>query len=161
MNILFNSYINNQYIYPATKVQLGFAPLGSNACGWIAAYNAFITLDNYKHPANIVRFIENHNGLILDGAFGINPSVYDELFDYYGEKARTTYNNRKLDETAQSGRTAILCYFHSSGAHYINITWDKKASKYIAYNASKNEFDSIYEYLENNNYKLISLTVIK
>lgn len=104
--------------------------------------------------------------MIADGIFGVNPAIYDELLKYYGIKTKTTFFvPRELDTMAQSGKTATLCYFNdkddiSQGAHYINITWDTTSGKYVAYNAPEKEFDSIEEYLKNNDFKLISLTTI-
>ena len=139
---------------------------GSNACGWVAAYNALFAIDNKKSPADIIQYIENNNGLILDGVFGTNPAIYDRLFKRFGEISETTYTPTNLDETAKKGRTAILCYFNdkddiSKGAHYININWD--GEKYIAYNTNTIEgishIPSIEEFI-NKNRVLISLTVI-
>ena len=153
----------------ARKAKMGFANFGSNACGWIAAYNALISINEGKHPANIIRYIENNNGLIADGNFGVNPAVYNDLFKHYGLKSSTTYTATNLDKTVQAGRTAILCYFNdksdiTQGAHYININWDGK--QYTAYNVATTDrsgidsFKSIDEFLNGENKGFIALTVI-
>ena len=132
----------------------------------MAAYNALFAIDNKKSPADIIQYIENNNGLILDGVFGTNPAIYDRLFKRFGEISETTYTTTNLDETAKKGRTAILCYFNdkddiTKGAHYININWD--GEKYVAYNTNTIEgishIPSIEEFI-NKNRVLISLTVI-
>ena len=149
----------------ARKAKMGFANFSSNACGWIAAYNALISINEGKHPANIIRYIENNNGLIADGNFGVNPAIYKDLFKYYGLKSSTIYTATNLDKTAQAGRTAILCYFNdksdiTQGAHYINISWDGK--QYTAYNTVERIefFHSIDEFLNKKNRGFIALTVI-
>ena len=135
---------------------------GSNACGWVAAYNALFAIDNKKSPADIIQYIESNDGLILDGVFGVNPAIYDRLFKRFGEISETTYTPTNLDETAKKGRTAILCYFNdkddiSKGAHYINITWN--GNEYEAHNAPEKQFNSIDEFLRKRIF--ISLTTIE
>jgi len=149
----------------ARKAKMGFANFSSNACGWIAAYNALISINEGKHPANIIRYIENNNGLIADGNFGVNPAIYKDLFKYYGLKSSSTYTATNLDKTAQAGRTAILCYFNDAnditqGAHYININWNSKTGQYDAYNGPKKTFDSIDDFLKDEKLGFISLITI-
>ena len=75
----------------------------------------------------------------------------------------------KLDEKAQTGKTAILGYVNAgglleSGAHYINLTWNDEEKQYVAHNSPKDNFESIDEFLLNKPNKprqFISLTVIK
>jgi hypothetical protein len=83
-------YIKNQHSDEASKVKMGIAPISSNACGWVSVYNAFVSLGAKVHPAEIVNYIENNNGLIARGAFGVNPLVFDRLFTKYGVKSTTT-----------------------------------------------------------------------
>ena len=161
-------HITNQYEGKATEVKMGFAPFGSNACGWVAAFNAFLEIDRRIPVQNIVQYIENNNGLILDGAFGVNPAVYGKMFKDYGVNSTTIFINNDLDAQAQEGRTAILCYFNSNnirdGAHYITITWDPETEEYIAYNVSSREpvikFDSIDDFLKDKG-EFIALIVIE
>jgi len=141
----------------------------------VAAYNAFLSLGKNIQPDEIVKYIENNHGLILDGAFGVNPFVFDGLFKNFGEEAKTysifealavyaAFNLKSnLDNFAKSGRTAILCYAHSSGAHYINITWDAQTSLFTAHNTKYglDTFASIPDYLQLEPRIFLSLTVIK
>lgn len=57
-NLKFNDYITDQLTGNAAKAKMGFDFLGSNAWGWVAVYNALVSIDNYKHPADIIRYIE-------------------------------------------------------------------------------------------------------
>jgi hypothetical protein len=141
-------YIVNQDSGEAASVRMGvqFSPIqklfGSNACGWIAAYNSFLSLGMYVHPADIVDYIENNNGLNALGMFGTNPLVFDRLFRVYGLKSTTTlfesalsvisngdlltvnWNslpsnnlpstlNVNLDLIAKQGRAIILSYWNN------------------------------------------------
>jgi len=88
--LIFNKgYINDQDSGEAAKVQMG-VHIGSNACGWVAAYNAFMSLGMKVHPADIVSYIESDNGLIAGGLLGTNPLVFDRLFKKYGLESTTT-----------------------------------------------------------------------
>jgi len=82
--------ITLQHSGVAAEARMGFAPVGSNACGWIAAYNAFLAIGLNVRPAEIINFIENNNGLNAQGAFGTNPLVFDRLFREYGMATTTT-----------------------------------------------------------------------
>jgi len=144
---------------------MGFAPISSNACGWVAAYNAFIAAGMFVHPADIVRYIESNDGLILDGIFGTNPAIYGMLFGEYGLESTTTFRSASgLDAMAQSGTTAVLCYLHDSGAHFITIKWNEEKGHYDVWNGpDDNEpFSSIDDFLNTpgKNRAFISLTVI-
>ena len=70
----FNGYIDNQLAGNAALVRMGtmgspfgfgFCFDGFNACGWVAVYNAFLTLGTPVHPADIISFFENNGGLTL------------------------------------------------------------------------------------------------
>jgi len=139
----FYGYINDQKSGEAAKVAMGIqndsvkVALGdSNACGWVAAYNASVKLGIYIPPADIVRFFELDNGLVAHGIFGVNPLAFDRLFKACGFESTTTlfrdaceitfneksypqlYNLTKnilptatdlnLDEMARKGRTVII-----------------------------------------------------
>jgi hypothetical protein len=165
---------------PVEDIQMGFTREGSNtenACGWIAAYNVFYLLGMDIHPASIVRYIERNNGLLFDGKFGVNPTIYEQLFEHWGVTAQTTVaiphqtaTPRNLDAKARSGRTAILCYFWTNnnrvGAHYISIMWNPLTRHYTAWNVSSSEpvvdFESINDFLNSGpgTRTFISLTVV-
>ena len=147
----------------AAKVQMGLALISSNACGWVAAYNAFRTLEMPSAPAYIVRYLENNNGLIVDGVFGVNPAIYDFMFGpTFSPTTIYATEGRNLDKLAQESDTVILTYFNEgyNGAHYINLHWDSDAKQYIAYNARQAKFDSIYDYLFDYGFTFISMTTL-
>ena len=164
--ISFEGYIHNQDNPPASEVRMGVALFESNACGWVAAYNAFLSMGIYIHPADIVNYIETTpNGLIANGAFGTNPFVFDKIFKTLGMETTTTLFKDALDmvpgisaktrlilqlptapavdldKLAKQGRTVIITYFNDKtnigkGAHYVNITWNEKTGVYEAYNTT-------------------------
>ena len=89
--------------------------VGSNACGWVAAHNAFWAMGIHDiHPSEIVHFIETNNGLVFDGAFGVNPGVFDRLFRHHGLESETVWLSYRgdLDEKARSGSAVVLSYFN-------------------------------------------------
>jgi hypothetical protein len=157
---------------PASQSQ--FRP-GYNSCGWIAAYNALLTVDAAQQPAEIVRWLEGNDGLIADGLFGVNPLAFDRLFADYGIKSHTvttaTKGKRSLDDIVRNGSTAILGYWNDygnknpfDGAHYISVTWDRDTGKFIAHNAPEawaNNSYSIDDFIKNRTAGLISLTVLR
>jgi hypothetical protein len=83
--------ITKQHSGFAAEVQMGITRSGdSNACGWIAAYNAFFAIGKTVPPAEIIKFIEDNNGLNVRGIFGTNPLIFDRLFSEYGVTTTTT-----------------------------------------------------------------------
>ena len=160
-----SGFIDNQLAGKAAEVQMGCPLFGSNACGWVAAYNAFKNLKNKVSPADIISFFESNDYLIADGAFGVNPLAFDHLFEVYGFSSSTVYfDANDLDAKAKAAKTAILAYAYvdigekSVGAHFINLTWNEEKGKYVVYNDP--DFSSISDYLSDNGYIFISLTSI-
>jgi hypothetical protein len=163
-------YITNQKSGVAAEVRMGVAPKppNDNHCGWIAAYNSFITLGMDVSPAEIVRFIERNNGLIAQGVFGTNPRIFDKLFRANGLTSTTTlFENifhvfpggealagtlsgfpnaadTDLDELARQGRAIILSYYNAAdsiknGAHYVSVAWCDEEERFTAYNVRSRE----------------------
>ena len=162
--IQITGFIDDQNSGKAADIIMGNPIFGSNACGWVAAYNAFKKLKNKVSPADIISFFESNDYLIADGAFGVNPLAFDHLFEVYGFSSSTVYfDDKDLDEKAKAADTAILAYAYVSnksvGAHFINLTWDEEKGEYIVYNDNGN-FKSISDFLESNDYIFISLTSI-
>lgn len=161
LSLKFSGFINDQLSGNAGKIEMGFALFGSNACGWVAAYNAFQAIGKFVHPAAIVREFENHNALILDGAFGVNPLAFEDLFRYYGVETSTTlFTTSGLDAKAQAGRAAILLYFHANGAHYVTVIWNAQEGKYTMYNGPVNEIISVESFLNEGDRFFTSLITI-
>ena len=156
----FNGYIDDQLAGNAALVRMGTmgSPFGFglcfdgfNACGWVAVYNAFLTLGTPVHPADIISFFENNGGLTFDGIFGSSPHIFEQIFESYGYEAMIYYTySDVLDGILKDGRTGILSYINSGGitegAHNVNITWDVEQGVYILYNVDK--IDNIYTSLE-------------
>jgi hypothetical protein len=180
------SFPGNRHIYSekeanASRILMGIAPISSNACGWIAVFNVLIEVGMYKMPAEIIRYFEHNDGLIADGALGVNPTAFEKYFKTQGLTAETTLLNIRdinrtnsnrvdLDKKAKAGTTAILGYFHDGapfgGAHYITITWDAATGKYKAWNVESDDtkhryYDSIDDILSERNRTFLSLTVIE
>ena len=154
-------------------------PRSANACGWVAAFNSFIDIDRFVHPADIIRFIEREGWLIAEGMFGVNPRAHQALFRRWFRdwgvtreyRVRTTFAERNLDGLARAARTAILCYFNPhpwgapfGGAHYVTIRWDEAAGRYMMWNGPVNTFPSIGGFLDAplpvGNRSFLSLTTI-
>ena len=146
----FNGYIDDQLAGNAALVRMGtmgspfgfgFCFDGFNACGWVAVYNAFLTLGTPVHPADVVSFIENNGGLTLDGLFGSSPHIFEQIFEAYGYEAMVFYEySDALDGILKDGQTGILSYINSEGitegAHNVNITWDAEQGVYIIHTLS-------------------------
>ena len=146
----FNGYIDNQLAGNAALVRMGtmgspfgfgFCFDGFNACGWVAVYNAFLTLGTPVHPADIISFFENNGGLTFDGIFGSSPHIFEQIFESYGYEAMIFYTySDVLDGILKDGRTGILSYINSGGitegAHNVNITWDAEQGVYIIHTLS-------------------------
>ncbi len=158
-------FINDQDVGKAAQVQMGNPALGSNACGWVASYNAFKVLNNKVSPADIVFFFESNDYLIFDGVFGVNPLAFDHLFEVYGFSSSTIYfDDTNIDLLAQSSQTCILAYAYLSeqnaGAHFVNVTWNQDKQAYRVYNDNWESTTSISQFLSDNEYVFISLTTI-
>jgi len=157
MRYTFSDRVTGQRIFPAGNMRMGSVlrggNLSDNACGWVAAYNAFIELGRFVHPADIIRFIERNNGLILDGLLGTNLMIYTRLFSNWNLRASIITRELNLDHHARRARTAILCYWNPNapwrGAHYITITWDDEDNEYRAWNVFGNDTSSrLYSSIE-------------
>ena len=168
----FSGHITDQHEPPTSNLRMGHVLQGSsisaNACGWIAAYNAFVTIGQFVHPAEIIRFIERNNGLILDGRWGTSPRIYRPLFNRW--RVRTTTILREpanlltLETRARSARAAILCYWNrggiTNGAHYVTIRWNEDANNYTMWNGRVDEFYTIGDYLRNETGGFIAMITI-
>ena len=164
----FDGYIDKQNSGNAAKIQMGFA-VTSNACGWIAAYNALLTLGITDiQPWEIVDYFENENGLLFDGIFGVNPTTFKSMFNDVAFTGADTYAwtlfpfNNNIEKLAQISDTAILCYLTKDykSAHFINIYWDSSIGEYRTNNGKVATFPTIDDYIRENGEGLISLTVI-
>ena len=169
--IMFDGHINNQWEGNAACIKMGTSKLsfqkdGFNACGWIAVYNAFLTLGTPVHPADIVSFIENNGGLTLDGLFGSSPHIFEQIFEAYGYEAMVFYEySDALDGILKDGQTGILSYINrggiTEGAHNINITWDAEQGVYVLYNAFTDDtFTSLDDLIEKMKVEFLALTVV-
>jgi hypothetical protein len=166
-DLLFDGeLITNQNSGTAADAKMGIAVFSSNACGWIAAYNALLTLGVFIHPADIIKYIEENNGLIAHGSFGTNPLIFDRLFENHGISSTTTlfYDalhafppavlltiplgsllssaTIDLDHRARQGRVFVLTYWNnkndmSDGAHYVAITWSDEEQVFTAWNVGR------------------------
>ena len=174
-----NGLIIHQTIGVPGEVRMGRASLGSNACGWVAVYNTFLVSEmdiNNQHPAEIVRWIERNNALVLDGRFGTNPAAFDRLFSDWGIDSFTTFASQGIFDTpyldimAQSSSSSIINYINrggiSSGIHNVTVVWDDTENEFVFYNAGgRNESrpvrrPSIAAFLRDNADSLISITQI-
>jgi hypothetical protein len=177
MGFTFTGFLTNQISKdrnnnPTDMMKMGIAPLGSNACGWMAAYNSFHVLEMEIHPAQIIRWLERNNGLNADGIFGVNPYAYEGLFNNFGVDARTTlFTNRRWDDINNMGKSCsslIIAYVNkggiSKGAHYVTAVWDENAGMYTFYNVSENNptlsFATITEFISARAESLISITQV-
>ena len=108
-----------------------------NGCGWIAAYNAMILLDNPKHPADIVKYFEERGGTVLDGVFGTYPNAiegYIRNLGYSVNHALFPQLTMNIDNTIKNARVGILAYVHTSAAHYIAVEYRSDIDRFVVYN---------------------------
>ena len=174
----FFGRILDQHAGPAANARMGFVwPFGNNvqksdnACGWVAAYNAFQEIGRFVEPARIIHFIERNNGLILDGMWGTNPRIYGPLFRSFNVRALVRTIESELNRWARGDRvrTTILCYINQggiqNGAHYVTATWNRTTELYTAYNVRWDrptfEFRCIHEFLRDNTGGFIALVTIE
>ena len=173
----FNGYIDDQLAGNAALVRMGtmgspvgfgFCCDGFNACGWVAVYNAFLTLGTSVHPVDIISFFENNGGLTFDGIFGSSPHIFEQIFESYGYEAMIFYTySDVLDGILKDGRTGILSYINSGGitegAHNVNITWDAEQGVYIIHNLSNDDklyYKTLDEFIATKGVEFLALTVV-
>ena len=137
------SLIDNQNESPANLIKMGSSDGRNegwyNGCGWVAAYNALIILDNPRHPADIVNYYEMSGGTVLDGVFGTYPQAIEGLFKslgYHVNHALFPQFSIDIDNSIKTASVSILAYLHTGAAHYTTIVYREADGKYIVYNDS-------------------------
>ena len=178
----FNGYIEDQMHGSAAQIRMGCSPLatllqkahaasfqpGYNACGWVAIYNALLTLGHPAHPAEIVRCLEQNCFLNVDGLFGTDPRCFAEAFQKLGFRAQTylSFEPSQLDMQLRAAPTGILCVINrggiKNGAHNICLSWDTVSGVYRMHNACySGAFGSLDDFLQRSGTRFLSLTVVK
>ena len=134
-----------------------------NGCGWISIYNALVAMGDSHHPADIIKWLEENDGLLAGGRLGANPL---SMRDYLREESYTAvWCLDKYDSNIKSGDVAILTYAHSSGAHYIATQWN--SSQFEAWNVWSGDtaawlFDSLEDdLLKANGFTGLGVVVIR
>ena len=136
-----STLIDAQNRRPANQIKMGSTDGRNegwyNGCGWVAAYNALILLDQPQHPAEIVRYYEINKGTVLGGVLGTYPHAIERYFtelEYDVEHVLFPQISVNIDEAIKNARVAILAYLHRSAAHYITIEYRESDEKFIVYN---------------------------
>ena len=142
-SLSFTSYIFNQKDpnSNANKVLMGGYPSSFNGCGWIAIYNALISMGKFEHPAEIVKWLVENNGLSFGGAFGVKAKSVEEYFNASGYKANIFYKD--FETHAKNGDAVVMRYSWYKGGlnygeHYIAGSYNSQASEYEFYNVYNN-----------------------
>jgi hypothetical protein len=167
----------------ASKMWMGLSQNSvNNDCGWIAIFNAQILLfGKADHPANIIYELENRDLIAPYGAIGVTPWGVDSYFvqrgcitsgiagtklnyslvndimnpDFFFSIAYDNIVVRPIfDAQVAAADATILCYVHSSGAHYVTVEYDEEKKKFLIYNEDGGvdapvERDSVYDYFYN------------
>jgi len=141
INFNMSTLIDNQNRRPANQVRMGRTEGRNegwyNGCGWVAAYNALLLLDDPQHPAEIVNFFETNGGTVLGGVFGTYPSA---IIDYFSHLNYDTSHilfpqlTANLDNEIKKSRVAVLAYLHTSAAHYVTVEYRQDIDMFIVYN---------------------------
>ena len=143
INFDMRSLIDYQNRSPASDIRMGTSENRNegwyNGCGWVAAYNALIILDNPQHPAEIVRYYESTGGTVFGGVFGTYPHAiegYLQGLGYNVEHALFPRVSADIDEAIRTARVGILAYAHTRGAHYATVMYREEDDRFIVYNDS-------------------------
>jgi len=136
-----NTLIDHQNRRPANQIRMGSTDGRNegwyNGCGWVAAFNALLLMDDPHHPAEIVNFFEINGGTVLGGVFGTYPSA---IVDYLTHRRYDTAHmlfpqlTANIDNEIKKARVAILAYLHTSAAHYVTIEYRQDIDKFVIYN---------------------------
>ena len=136
-----------------TDYKLGIENASKNSCGALATYN-FLKLHNKSaNFASILLFYDAY-GTTLHGHWGINPFAIQAYLNLKGYNAKLTINTNAMNNLAKISKISILMYFHSSGAHYIVLNYNKQNNNFLTYNEHYGKiknFNSVKEILAANN----------
>jgi len=175
----FDGYIEDQMRGSAAQIVMGCSPLASllrkfpsfrpgyNACGWVAIYNALLTVSRPAHPAEIVRVLEQSRFLNLDGLFGADPRRFAEAFRLLGFRAQSflAYDTQ-LDAKLKAAPVGILCVVNrgglKNGAHNICLHWNAVSGSYSLHNAGySGAFRSLDDFLQRSGTQFLTLTILE
>ena len=136
-----SSMIDDQNQNPASLVKMGVTDGRNegwyNGCGWVAAYNALILLQNPQHPADIVKHYETGSGTVLGGVLGTYPHAIEGYFNDLGYNVGHVLFPQltmDIDNAIKAADVAILAYAHTSAAHYITIEFREEDGMFVVYN---------------------------
>ena len=181
LTLRFDGFIENQMHGPAAQILMGCNPLanllrkahaasfqpGYNACGWVAIYNALLTLGHPAHPAEIVRCLEQNRFLNVDGLFGTDPRCFAEALHKLGFRAQTYLSLQpQLDVQLRAAPAGILSIVNRggvrNGAHNICLNWDAASGVYRMHNAGySGGFGSLDDFLRRSGTRFLSLTILE
>jgi hypothetical protein len=142
---VFNGLICDQKSGNAASMLMGYFDSTWNGCGWVATYNALYLLGLKQEPAEIIRYYETHNGLVLNGLFGVKPQSVVEFFnDQKGVTADSYFRPKSpVDDSIKGSTVSIVNYLHDSGMHYITVEYDSATDTFYTMNTFDNEKDKI------------------
>ena len=133
----------------AADLRVGLGSTAKNGCGWIAAYNTFLLMNDFMAPEVIIIKLKSvWFGLRLFGLWGIRSHSLVKLFKSKGYTVKRKLFPRKnrvsFDDAVQTSRVLILEYIWRNpsrrfwnggvGGHYVAIRYvpeDPEGNYYI------------------------------
>ncbi|MDR0307056.1 MAG: hypothetical protein LBI42_09510 [Chitinispirillales bacterium] len=166
-NYKFSGHIYGQRNGDAANIKMGLGTGDYNGCGWIATYNALVSMGNPQHPADIVSYLDATGGVNILGAFGTNPEAIDQYLKGLGYDTKHTYRPSNLDDAIRNSANSIgiLAYAFPWGAHYVMIEHNNVNGTFSVYNeysidSQERPYPSIDTWLSKDKNNAIPISLI-
>ena len=131
--------IYNQTIIPRDKWRYGLRSSSATGCGWIATYNALVSMGYDVNVEALIRAYERQFPLLHGniGTFSFAPAM---LLKSWGYPTRTSANLHSFDSLCRESDAAILFYWWRSGLrlgrHFVAVTY--RDGQFYGYNTYYN-----------------------
>jgi len=148
--------------------------LGMHGCGPVAVHNLLLYLyQNHPtlqtappHIAGIIRFLDENNGINLNGLAGTHPEVITDYLQHAGHPALLTYEPTEIDTRVRESTVSILLYGQLRGntfVHYVMIRYE--AEQFWIYNEFGNDtqprvYDSLDAWVVQGGYRVVAVITI-
>ena len=160
--------IDNQTQIPKAQWRYGLRASSKVGCGWIAVYNALITLGESPLPETVIGALERQFPLV-HGTFGTSVLGPAMLLKKWGYPVALCSDPTKFDAMCRASDAAILFYYwrrkHRFGAHFVAL--EARTDGFWGYNTYSSSQgpdyygESLKEYLHDRRYFGCVLTCIR
>lgn len=132
-------FIFNQHTIPSEILRYGLRSSAATGCGWIATYNALLTMGLYAPPEELISYYE-HRLPLIHGNFGTTMLAPAEFFQRHGFRVMVVAQRKRFDHAARDADACIVFYRWRKGAklgaHFVAIRY--RSGAFFGYNTDRN-----------------------